>query len=101
MHAYAAQPPLSHFGNYLGYQYLPPNYPYMHTTYPHNYGLSNNPYAQVPTPFSYPFVVVSTYPAGLFAPVKYPVPQYKPGVVIVISPHSTSVISYEGYTITP
>jgi hypothetical protein len=44
---------------------------------------------------------VSTYPAGLFAPMKYPVPQYKPGVVIVISPHSTSVISYEGYTIAP
>jgi hypothetical protein len=101
MHAYAAQPPLGHFGNYLGYQYLPPNYPYMHTTYPHNYGPGNNAYAQVPTPSSYPSAAVSTYPAGTSAPVKYPVPQYKPGVATATSPHSASAVSYEGYTTTP
>jgi hypothetical protein len=98
MHAYAAQPPLGHFGNYLGYQYVPPNYPYMHTAYQHNYGPSNNAYAQAPTASSYPSAAVSAYPAGSSAPVKYPVPQYKPGVATGNAPHSASAVSYEGYT---
>jgi hypothetical protein len=33
--------------------------------------------------------------------VKYPVPQYKPGVATATSPHSASATSYEGYTTTP
>ncbi len=98
MHPYAAQPPLGHFGNYLGYQYVPPNYPYMHTAYQHNYGPSNNAYAQAPTASSYPSAAVSAYPAGSSAPVKYPVPQYKPGVATGNAPHSASAVGYEGYT---
>ncbi|KAH9567738.1 hypothetical protein CY35_03G040700 [Sphagnum magellanicum] len=101
MHAYAAQPPLGHFGNYLGYQYLPPNYPYMHTTYQHNYGPSNNAYAQTTAVSSYPSTAVSAYPAGGSAPLKYSVPQYKPSVATGNDPHSASAISYESYTTTP
>jgi len=101
MHAYAAQPPLGHFGNYLGYQYLPPNYPYMHTTYQHNYGPSNNANAQTTAVSSYPSTAVSAYPAGGSAPLKYSVPQYKPSVATGNAPHSASAISYESYTTTP
>lgn len=98
---YAAQPPLGHFNNFLGYQYMPPNYPYIHTPYQHNYSPSNSGYGQPPTGSNYPPAAASTYPTGGAAPVKYPMPQYKPGTAAGNSPHSAAGVGYGGYTAAP
>jgi hypothetical protein len=55
----------------------------------------------VPTPYSYPTTIVSTYPIGLSTPMKYPVPQYKPSVATTTFPHYVFLVNYEGYTTTP
>lgn len=106
LHAYAGQPggaPLGHhFANVFGYQYIQPNYAYMHShpPYQHNYP-SSSVYPQAPTGSSYPAAAASTYPPGGATTVKYPLPQYKPGSATGIGAPSAAATNYGGYSSTP
>jgi len=89
-------------GNYVGYQYVPQNYPYMQPPYPHHmYNSSNSAYAQPPAGSSYPPSAGSSYPSGGAPAVKFPMPQYKPVAGAGNAPHSAPGIGYGGYTTTP
>ncbi|KAG0559026.1 hypothetical protein KC19_10G072600 [Ceratodon purpureus] len=125
-----SQPPSGHYGNFVGYQYVPQNYPFLQPPYPHHmYNSSNSAYAQLPAGSSYPPTAGSSYPptagssypptagssypptagssypSGGAASVKFPMPQYKPLAGAGNAPHSAPGsapgIGYGGYTTTP
>ena len=92
------QPPSGQFGNFVGYQYVPQNYPYLQPPYPHHvYNSSNSAYAQVPAGSSYPLTAGLSYPSGGITAVKYPVPQYKPVAGAGNMPESAPGTGYTGY----
>ncbi|CAN5971315.1 unnamed protein product [Sphagnum jensenii] len=101
IHAYAAQPTQGHYGNFLSYQYMQPNYPYMQTPYQHNYAPSNSVYTQAPSGSNYPPAASPAYLAGGVTPVKYSWPQYKTSTASGNSPHSAATVGYQGYNSTP
>ncbi|KAH9571678.1 hypothetical protein CY35_02G106400 [Sphagnum magellanicum] len=103
VHAYAAQPTRGHYGNFLGYQYMQPNYSYMQTPYHHNYSPTNTVYTQAPAGSSYPPPVASpAYLAGVATPLKYSWPHYKTSAASGNPPLSPSAaVGYGGYNSTP
>ncbi|KAG0559018.1 hypothetical protein M758_10G069800 [Ceratodon purpureus] len=97
-----SQPPSGHYGNFVGYQYVPQNYPFLQPPYPHHmYNSSNSAYAQLPAGSSYPPTAGSSYPSGGATAVKFPMPQYKPVAGAGNAPQSAPGIGYGGYTTTP
>jgi hypothetical protein len=97
-----SQPPSGHFGNFVGYQYVPQNYPYMQGPYPpHMYNSSNSAYGGVPAGSSYPPTGGSSYPSGGATAVKFPMPQYKPLAGAGNVAQSGPGIGYGGYSATP
>lgn len=98
---YPTQPPLGHFGNFLGYQYVPPTYPYLQPPYHQSYNPNSSGYAHPPTGSSFTPAAASSYPTGGAAAVKYPLPQYKPGTAAGNVAHSAAGVGYGGYTTAP
>lgn len=107
---YAQQPHSVQYGGnqYLGYQYMPPAYPYIQPPYAHHvYNPSNNAYVQPPGHSSYPSTAVSTflptagssYQSGGSAAAKFPIPQphYKPVAGVGSAPHSAPGMGYPPY----
>lgn len=101
LHAYAAQPagvPLSPYPtNIYGYQYVPPNYAYMHAPYQNSYP-GNNGYHQPPIGSSFA-PSTRVYPPAGTATIKFPPPQFKLGTGN--GPHTMVAAGYGSYATAP
>lgn len=101
LRAYPTQPagvPISPYAsNVFGYQYVPPNYAYMHTPFQHSY-IGSNSYLQPPAGSSYSPGGSTPSPAGA-ATVKYPVPHYKPHGAV--AGNAALATGYSGFASTP
>lgn len=104
IHAYPAQPAgvaISPYAtNIFGYQYVPPTYAYMHAPYQHSF-MGNNGYPQLPAGSSYAPAAGGTYPPAGAAPVKYPLPQFKPGIAAGNAPHAAIAAGYGSFATGP
>ncbi|KAH7294518.1 hypothetical protein KP509_27G004200 [Ceratopteris richardii] len=102
VHAYAGGQPAGvtippYPANIYGYQYVPPNYAYMHTPYQASYP-GNSGYLQPPIGSS--FAPGSrVYPSAGSAAVKFPPPQYKIGSGT--TPHAVVAAGYGSYQTAP